>query len=163
MPKELTGEDVALIKSAAHASCLNKGIPERIKNPATKTGSIKNPAFEMCYLKQAEIGMREARSGRMNDWIRTTKAMIREQGGLIGLFEKLGFVSDKIRSGEISEEGKATDENTDGSGDGEKGKLGAKSNAMVWMAIALFLVLVIVLIVFLVKKKKGGLDGGTGS
>ena len=158
MPKELSAEDVAVIKSAAQASCLNKGIPERIKNPAMRNGTIKNPAFEMCYLKQLEIGMRESRSGRMRDWIRSTQGMIQEQGGLIGLFEKLGFISNQIRNGETVEDNDNASQS--GKSDGGENNTGSRSNAMVWIGIALFLVLLIVLIVFLLKKKR---DGGAAS
>ena len=156
MAQELTPQVQQSIKDAAKAFCIGKGLTEQMPDPSVPGNTIRNPKFDMCHSSLYQKGLLQARSGNLNDWLNETRGFISEQGGLSGVFQKLGMISQNIRDGKpmgISESD--FDDVTEKASPPPVSTPSAnKSGAKVWIAVVVVIVLIVVLVVVMIKKQK---------
>lgn len=147
---KLTPEIMKQIEAAAKASCIQSGIAETVDGTL---GKNKNPEFEKCVDKRVKDAVREARRGRLKNWFGNVNQYIQQQGGVLGLFDKLGSISESIRGGQTTMSGSETEVPTTPESDKNK-DISSSNKIGVWVAVILLLALIGLLIFVLVKKPK---------
>ena len=147
----LTPEIMKQIEAAAKTACLQSGIPETVDGPL---GKSKNPAFEACLNSKIKDAVREAKRGRLKEWFGGVNEYVQQQGGILGLLNKLGSISESIRGGQTIMPGTEQDVPVDESGKIDDDK--NKSKVGVWIAVILLIILIVFLVIVLMRKSKSG-------